>query len=118
MTKKNITIHYEEQFKILSYEAVDITPIEEFLALLKESYEKQRPLKIKWGADPSSSDIHIGHSVILNKLRIFQDLGHEVCFLIGDFTAMIGDPTGKNKTRPTLTEEEVKLNAKTYCEQI
>jgi len=75
-------------------------------------------LKIKLGVDPTAPDLHLGHAVVLSKLRQFQDLGHEVVFLIGDFTARIGDPTGKSKTRPPLTETEVKKNAQTYFEQV
>ncbi len=75
-------------------------------------------MKVKWGADPSAPDIHLGHTVVLRKLRQFQDLGHQVQFLIGDFTAMIGDPTGKSTTRKPLTREEVEVNAKTYLEQV
>ncbi len=79
---------------------------------------KGRPLKIKLGADPTAPDIHLGHTVILNKLRQFQELGHEVIFLIGDFTGMIGDPSGKNSTRPPLTRDDVLRNAETYKEQV
>lgn len=77
-----------------------------------------RPLQIKLGADPTAPDIHLGHTVILNKMRQFQQLGHEVTFLIGDFTAMVGDPTGKNTTRPPLTKEQVLKNAESYTEQV
>ncbi len=86
-------------------------------ALIKK-LEKGRPLKIKAGFDPTAPDLHIGHTVLVNKLRQFQELGHEVMFLIGDFTAMIGDPTGKSATRPPLTREDVMENAKTYEHQI
>ena len=85
---------------------------------LIEKLKKEKPLKIKAGFDPTAPDLHLGHAVLLNKLRQFQDLGHEVYFLIGDFTGMIGDPTGKNVTRPPLTEENVKENARTYSEQV
>ena len=85
---------------------------------LIEKLKKKKPLKIKAGFDPTAPDLHLGHAVLLNKLRQFQDLGHEVYFLIGDFTGMIGDPTGKNVTRPPLTQENVKKNAKTYSEQV
>ena len=87
---------------------------EELVAKLKEG----RPLRIKLGADPTGSDLHLGHTVILNKLRQFQDLGHEVIFLIGDFTATVGDPSGKNTTRPPLTREDVLAHAKTYTDQV
>lgn len=87
---------------------------EELIEKLKEG----RPLRIKLGADPTAPDIHLGHTVIFNKLRQFQELGHEVIFLIGDFTGMVGDPTGKNTTRPPLTREDVMRNADTYKEQV
>ncbi|MCL1141927.1 tyrosine--tRNA ligase [Shewanella gaetbuli] len=85
---------------------------------LIEKLKEGRPLKIKLGADPTAPDIHLGHTVILNKLRTFQELGHEVIFLIGDFTGMVGDPSGKNSTRPPLTREDVLANAETYKEQV
>lgn len=85
---------------------------------LIEKLKENRPLKIKLGADPTAPDIHLGHTVVLNKLRQFQQLGHEVYFLIGDFTGMVGDPSGKNSTRPPLTREDVLRNAETYKQQI
>ncbi len=85
---------------------------------LKKKISKGKPLKVKFGADPTRPDLHIGHTVVLNKIRQFQDFGHHVDFLIGDFTAMIGDPTGKNETRPPLSPEEIAINAKTYAAQI
>jgi tyrosyl-tRNA synthetase len=92
----------------------ELIPEDELIAKLKEN----RPLRIKLGADPTAPDIHLGHTVILNKLRAFQDLGHEVTFLIGDFTGMVGDPSGKNTTRPPLTREDVLRNAETYKTQV
>lgn len=92
----------------------EILPLEE----LRERLKTGRPLRIKAGFDPTAPDLHLGHTVLLNKLRHFQVLGHEVLFLIGDFTGMIGDPTGKNTTRPPLTREDVLANAQTYKEQI
>ncbi len=92
----------------------EILPQAELLEKLKE----KRPLRIKLGADPTAPDIHLGHTVILNKLRQFQQLGHEVIFLIGDFTGMVGDPSGKNSTRPPLTREQVLANAETYKAQV
>ncbi|MCU0641417.1 MAG: tyrosine--tRNA ligase [Candidatus Margulisbacteria bacterium] len=94
--------------------AVELIPEDELLAKLK----KGKPLKIKWGADPSAPDIHLGHTVVLHKLQQFQALGHEIIFIIGDFTARIGDPTGKSETRKPLTEAEVAQNAKTYQDQV
>jgi len=104
----------EEQLKIIKRGVVELLPEEELIAKLKEG----RPLRVKWGADPSAPDIHLGHSVVLNKLRQFQDLGHKVIFIIGDFTARIGDPSGKSETRKPLTPQEVKKNAETYQEQV
>ena len=91
-----------------------IIPQQELLKKL----ESGKKLKIKLGMDPTSPDLHLGHAVVLGKLKQFQDLGHEVIFLIGDFTARIGDPTGKSKTRPALTEEEITRNMQTYFEQV
>jgi tyrosyl-tRNA synthetase len=85
---------------------------------LKELLASNKRLKVKWGADPSAPDLHLGHTVVLRKLKIFQDLGHEIIFLIGDFTAMIGDPTGKSKTRKELSEQQVIKNAETYQDQV
>ena len=83
-------------------------------AELEKKLARGKPLRIKAGFDPTAPDLHLGHTVLINKLRQFQDLGHEILFLIGDFTGMIGDPTGKSQTRPPLTPEEVKENAKSY----
>lgn len=113
-----ITVSPEEQLTEIKRGVFEILPEEELLKKLKKSYEKQKPLIVKFGADPSRPDIHLGHTVVLQKLRLLQDFGHEIYFLIGDYTAQIGDPTGKNKTRPILTEEEVKANAQTYQEQV
>ena len=113
-----MTVSPEEQLKELKRGAFEILPEDELLKKLKKSFEKQKPLIIKFGADPSRPDIHLGHTVVLQKLRLLQDFGHEIYFLIGDYTAQIGDPTGKNKTRPILTAEEVMQNAQTYKEQV
>ncbi len=107
-------IDVERHLRIIKEGAVELIPEEELICKLKQN----KPLRIKWGADPSAPDIHIGHTVILQKLKQFQDLGHQIIFLVGDFTAMIGDPTGKSETRPVLTPVEVKENAKTYQKQI
>ncbi|MCX6357324.1 MAG: tyrosine--tRNA ligase, partial [Candidatus Aureabacteria bacterium] len=85
---------------------------------LRKRLGERRPLRIKYGADPSAPDIHLGHTVIFNKLKTFQELGHEVIFIIGDFTARIGDPSGRSKTRPQLTADEVTRNAATYARQV
>ena len=104
----------KEQFAIIKRGSDEVLIETELLEKLKKGV----PLKIKAGFDPTAPDLHLGHAVLLNKLRQFQDLGHEVYFLIGDFTGMIGDPTGKNVTRPPLSEEDVKENAETYSEQV
>lgn len=108
----------EQQLEVLLQGTAEVISKQELLDKLKESYKEGKPLKIKLGMDPSAPDIHLGHTVVLRKLRQFQDLGHKVQFLIGDFTAMIGDPTGKSATRKPLSREEVEANAKTYLEQV
>lgn len=97
---------------------VDLIEEQELIAKLERSLKTGIPLKIKAGFDPTAPDLHLGHTVLLRKLRHFQELGHDVYFLIGDFTAMIGDPTGRSETRPALTKEQVLENAKTYREQV
>ena len=104
----------KEQLEIIKRGSDEILIESELIEKLKKGV----PLKIKAGFDPTAPDLHLGHAVLLNKLRQFQDLGHEVYFLIGDFTGMIGDPTGKNVTRPPLSEADVKRNAETYSEQV
>jgi len=106
------------QLEKIKQNAVDLISEEELLKRLQKSYDNNKPLKIKLGADPSRPDLHLGHLVQLNKLKQFQDLGHHVQFIIGDFTAMIGDPTGKNETRPALTESEVKGFSESYKDQV
>ena len=108
----------EEQLELIEFGTVDFISGGDFLKKLKKSYDKKTPLKIKFGADPSRPDLHVGHTVVINKLKTLQDLGHEVQFLIGDFTALIGDPSGRNTTRPILSREEIEANAKTYASQI
>ena len=103
-----------DTLKTIKRGAEDCLPEEELIKKL----EKRRPLRIKLGMDPTAPDLHLGHTVVINKLRQFQDLGHQVLFLIGDFTAMIGDPTGKSATRLPLTEAEIVKNSETYQEQI
>lgn len=104
----------EEQLAIIKRGTYEIYSEEDLIAKLKLG----RPLKIKAGFDPTAPDLHLGHTVLINKLKHFQDLGHEIYFLIGDYTAKIGDPSGKNTTRPPLTDEQVLANAKTYAEQV
>jgi tyrosyl-tRNA synthetase len=108
----------KEQFDIIKRGATEIIVEDDILKKLERSVAGKKPLRIKAGFDPTAPDIHVGHTVLLNKMRQFQDLGHELVFLIGDFTGMIGDPTGKSETRRHLTQEEVLENAKTYQAQI
>ncbi|WP_127162496.1 tyrosine--tRNA ligase [Veillonella sp. VA141] len=107
-----------EQFRLISHGVADLLPEDEFKKKLEKSVATNTPLIVKLGLDPTAPDIHLGHTVVLRKLKLFQDFGHKVIILIGDFTARIGDPTGKSVTRPPLTEEQVITNAKTYQEQI
>ena len=113
--KKNT---FKEQFDIISQNVHEIIPEYELKQKLKDSIDNQIPLNIKLGCDPSRPDLHLGHSVVLNKLKEFQDFGHNIILVIGDFTAMIGDPTGRNKTRPQISIEETKVNAETYITQV
>ena len=108
----------EEQLKIIKKGTLDIINEEELIKKLEKSINNNKPLKIKLGLDPSAPDIHLGHTVILRKLKQLQDLGHEIIIIIGDFTGKIGDPTGKSKMRKSLSDEEVLQNAKTYEEQV
>ncbi|MFC1467783.1 tyrosine--tRNA ligase [Verrucomicrobiota bacterium] len=108
----------EKQLSILADRTVDLLSAEELQKKLEKAAAEGRSLRIKMGADPSAPDLHLGHTVGINKLREFQELGHTVVFIIGDFTAMIGDPSGKSATRPALSKEQVQENAKTYQEQI
>lgn len=108
----------EKQLEIIKRGTEEIITEEELLSKLKRSRSEGRPLRVKAGFDPTAPDLHLGHCVLLKKLRDFQDLGHTVIFLIGDFTAMIGDPSGRIETRPALSEQEVFENAKTYERQV
>jgi tyrosyl-tRNA synthetase len=107
----------ERQLQILGRGVAEIVPEDEFRAKLEQSIVTAKPLRVKLGLDPSAPDLHVGHTVVLHKLRQFQELGHTIQLLIGDFTGRIGDPTGKSETRKQLTEEDVKRNAVTYVEQ-
>ncbi len=107
----------EDQLTIIKRGTVEIVPETELVEKLKKSRKQNKPLKVKLGVDPTRPDLHLGHSVILRKLRQFQDLGHDAILIIGGFTAMIGDPTGQNKTRPPLSEKEISENAQTYIDQ-
>jgi len=108
----------EEQIALLERGVVDCIGHEELLKKLKKSEETGVPLRVKAGFDPTAPDLHLGHTVLLQKLKHFQDMGHDVYFLIGDFTGMIGDPTGKSETRKALTREDVAANAESYKEQV
>ncbi len=110
----------DEQIAYLTKGTVDVVRREELKAKLERSAASAipKPLKVKVGFDPSAPDIHLGHTVLMRKMKHFQDLGHEVVFLIGDFTGLIGDPSGKSKTRPQLTREQIEKNAQTYKEQV
>ena len=107
----------DEQLEIISRGTEEVIPLNDLRKKLEKSIENNKPLVIKLGCDPSRPDLHIGHGVVLQKLRDFQDLGHQAILVIGDFTAMIGDPSDRNKTRPQLTLEEAKANAESYIEQ-
>ena len=107
----------DKQWELISRGAEEIIPEKELKQKLEESINKDTPLIVKLGCDPSRPDLHLGHGVVLRKLRHFQDLGHQAILVIGDFTAMIGDPSQRNKTRPQLTLEETKANAESYIEQ-
>jgi len=107
-----------EQLKLLKKGIVDLVSEKELLAKLEKSVKTGKPLRVKAGFDPSAPDLHLGHTVLINKMRQFQLLGHEVIFLIGDITGMVGDPSGKNETRKVLTREDVVENGKTYARQI
>ncbi len=106
-----------EQMDVIKQGVVDLLPESELAEKIEKSIKSGLPLNIKLGADPSRPDLHIGHAVVLHKMRQFQDLGHRATLIIGDFTAMIGDPTGKSKTRPQLTLEDTKINGQSYLEQ-
>ncbi len=112
----NYTI--EEQISLIERGTVDVISREDLVRKLKKSRESGTPLKIKTGFDPTAPDLHLGHTVLIQKMKHFQDLGHDIYFLIGDFTGMIGDPTGKSETRKPLTLDDVKRNVETYKEQI
>lgn len=106
-----------EQMDVIRSGAVEVLPEEDIARKIERSIRENKPLNIKLGCDPSRPDLHIGHAVVLNKLRQFQDLGHQAILIVGDFTAMIGDPTGRSKTRPALTLDETRQNGQTYFNQ-
>ena len=108
----------EEQLAYLKKGVAEIVPETELRAKLEKSYKTGKPLRVKLGVDPTAPDIHLGHTVVIRKLKHFQEMGHTAVFLIGDFTAMVGDPTGQSETRPPLSREQVNVNAQTYLEQV
>src|SRR5271170_4841998 len=108
----------DEQIVALRRGASEIIPEDELRAKLQRSRASGKPLRVKLGVDPTAPDLHLGHTVVLRKLKHFQGQGHTAVFLIGDFTAMVGDPTGQSETRPALTREQVRANAETYLEQV
>ena len=107
----------DEQLKLINRGVEELIPEDQLVDKLNRSLKDGKPLQVKLGCDPSRPDLHVGHGVVLRKLRHFQNLGHQSILVIGDFTAMIGDPSGRNKTRPQLTLEEAKENAQSYIEQ-
>src|SRR6476660_3516600 len=108
----------EEQLAYIKKGAAEIIHERELRERLEQSLKTGKPLRVKAGFDPTAPDLHVGHTVLIRKMRHFQLLGHEVIFLIGDFTGLIGDPTGRNATRPPLTREQIEANAETYKAQI
>src|ERR1700716_266426 len=108
----------DEQLTYLKKGSAEIIREADLRAKLEKSRATGKPLRVKLGMDPTAPDLHLGHTVVLRKLKHFQDLGHTAIFLVGDFTAMVGDPTGQSETRPPLTREQVDANAKTYLEQV
>jgi tyrosyl-tRNA synthetase len=110
-------LNLEEQLKIIKRGTVEIIPEDELIGKLEKSIRENKPLRIKQGFDPTAPDIHLGHTVCLRKLRQFQEIGHQVVLIIGDYTGMVGDPSGRSDTRPQLSYKEIKENAKTYQEQ-
>ena len=118
MLEENIKKEVEIQFEILSRGCDEILNVSEFKSKLENSIRNNKPLKVKLGIDPTGSELHLGHAVPLRKLKQFQELGHEVNFLIGTFTARIGDPTGRSETRKVLSFDQIKENIKTYLEQV
>ncbi|HPN98211.1 MAG TPA: tyrosine--tRNA ligase [Syntrophorhabdaceae bacterium] len=117
-TNKELAMDIKDQIEIIKRGAVDLISEAELEAKLKKAQLEERPLRVKLGLDPTAPDLHLGHTVVLQKLKQFQELGHTAIFLIGDFTGMIGDPTGRIETRPALTREELLKNAETYKEQV
>jgi tyrosyl-tRNA synthetase len=108
----------DEQIRILRRGVEQIVPEDEFLRKLERSLRQNRPLRVKYGIDPTGIDVHLGHTVPLRKLRQFQDLGHKAVIIIGNYTALVGDPSGRDETRTALTQEQVEANARDYLQQV
>src|SRR5213082_1759371 len=113
-----MSLNADEQFVYLTKGCVDVVKASELRAKLERSIASGKPLTVKVGFDPTAPDLHLGHTVLLRKMKHFQQLGHRVIFVIGDFTGMIGDPTGKKATRPALSREQIEANAETYKQQV
>src|SRR5687767_6498048 len=107
-----------QQMDEIRRDAAEIIPEEDLVRKLERSRRTGEPLRVKQGFDPTRPDLHIGHAVSMRKLRVFQELGHQVIFVVGDYTARVGDPSGRSETRPQLTPEEIAANAETYAEQV
>src|SRR5690349_318886 len=112
------TIPIQQQLEVIRRGAVDIIREEQLIQKLERAQKTGKPLRVKAGFDPTAPDIHVGHTVLIRKMKHFQELGHTVIFMIGDFTGMIGDPSGRSATRKQLTADEVRQNAETYKQQI
>ena len=117
LTPPNLSNDVRQALEISLRGVQELLPQDEWVKKLQRAQASGQPLRIKLGLDPTAPDIHLGHTVVLNKMRQLQDLGHQVIFLIGDFTSLIGDPSGRNSTRPPLTPEQIKANAETYYTQ-
>lgn len=113
----NIKQEFEHQWKIITRGTVDVLPEDEFQANIKESIKENKPMRVKQGFDPTAPDIHLGHTIGIRKLKQFQDLGHKIVLIVGDYTGMVGDPSGRNSTRPQLVYDQIMKNAETYQEQ-
>ncbi|MEO6462878.1 MAG: tyrosine--tRNA ligase, partial [Candidatus Eisenbacteria bacterium] len=117
VVEPRLAAEVERQLSVLLRGVDELLPLDDFRRKLLRSIRDGRPLRVKQGFDPTAPDIHLGHAVGLRKLREFQDLGHQVVVIVGDYTGMVGDPSGRSKTRPQLTEAEVEANARTYLDQ-
>ena len=118
MENEALELEVQRQLGILRRGTAEIVSEQELAAKIKGSLVSGKPLRVKLGCDPSAPDLHLGHTVVIDKLRQFQELGHQVVFIIGDYTGRIGDPSGRSKTRPALTGEQIDANARTYFEQV